>query len=374
MNNTKKLSIMALFLMSAVSAFANPILDALTSKLKWLFFDVAANDPNSAVFVVRILLFTVLFSVLYGVTSIGPMQHFPKNARTMLSVALSLLATIVIPAQLLITISNTYGALFTALLVGVPTVGIGYLVLVKLEEPTVANYSIKALVCFVLGYVLLNYANVAGSSAQSGLNIGNTLNWLTTILAVCFWGYAGVSASHILAQRGKETASGFSLASMKRAFGRSALHTKFDLNKANTDLAKVELDITNNVPNSLEVDIANLLRDSMTPLHAMHSELSAEVSELADSPKKTAAQTKLANMLTSVNNADAELTAIKNLADACIAAAAAPGAPAGPAKLIPADKTVAKAHLKLARTAINDAANAVKYIEKVLAEAAAPTP
>lgn len=360
--------------MSAVSVFAaNPVLDFLTDKLKWLFFDVGANDPQSAVFVIRLLLFTVLFSVLYGVTSIGPMTHFPKNARTMLSVALSLLATIVIPAQLLITISNTYGALFTALLVGVPTVGIGYLVLVKLEEPTVSNYSIKALVCFVLGYVLLNYANVAGSAVQSGVNIGNTLNWITTILSVGFWGYAGWSASQILAQRGKETASGFSLASVKRAFGRSALQTKFDLKTANNELGKIELDITNNVPDTLKNDVATFLKDSMTPLHAMHSELTAEVLELADSPKKTAAQTKLATMLTNVNSADTEMNSIMTLTENCLAAHLAAGG-AGMAKLVPADKNAAKAHLKLARTAVNDAANAVKYIEKVLAEAAAPTP
>jgi len=301
---------------------ANPILDFVQEKAQWLFFDLGSNADDQ-VLVLRVLLFIVLFSLLYAITSIGPMAHFPGNARTMLSIAISLISVVIIPMEVLVSISAAYGAFFTLLLLGVPTVGVAYLVLTKLSEETVANYSLKAIVCLALFYVLNAYDLTVGKSTELS-TIASTISSLVSTLSLVFMLYGFYSLYSAVSVHGKgKVATGGAAGAWKSLFG-GVKTAKFDEARAKTLLGQLDVSIKANNPAQVLANAASVKSEVVHVLETIHAQLEAELVVLQDSPVKKVAEKKLGEVKKVLTDTDNDCDKMISLANGVAGGAFSP--------------------------------------------------
>lgn len=154
-----------LFLTSCTSQSGQnkTVLEAIAGWFEWLFFDVSAARWDSSEFLVltRLLLFLIVFALIYAALMFVEAQNDSplkgqKRAIILISLVLALLAVIIVPAALLVSIMVSYGGLFSAVLILIPLILVGTF-LWKTKE---AEW-LKALACLILFYTYGAYANTA---------------------------------------------------------------------------------------------------------------------------------------------------------------------------------------------------------------------
>jgi len=145
-------------------------MQAIFDWFQWLFFDVSNARWDSSEFLIltRFLLFLIVFALIYA--SLMFASTVPKSPLTgqkraiiLISVVLALLAVIVVPSELLVTIMVSYGGMFSAVLILIPLLAAGYVLWYE-DSPlkdVKGAAGLKALICIILFYTYGAYANTA---------------------------------------------------------------------------------------------------------------------------------------------------------------------------------------------------------------------
>lgn len=102
-------------------------------------FAIDASDPLG----LKVLFGLFLFVLLFGVSQLV-FKKFAQGVRITLAVILAIISTILVPSSLLVTVAQTYGAVFMIFLLAIPVLG-GFWILTRFKEKTKFNYVLKAL-------------------------------------------------------------------------------------------------------------------------------------------------------------------------------------------------------------------------------------
>ena len=104
-----------------------------------------------------VLLFTIFFAVLTGLggaQGTAPMKFFNRGQAGVLAGIIATIATIFMPAQVLLATGAGWATIIALLLVGGPVVGLGYLLLTFPEKDTKGTVLLKLVLCLLLFWVL----------------------------------------------------------------------------------------------------------------------------------------------------------------------------------------------------------------------------
>lgn len=106
-----------------------------------------------------LLLFTLFFAVLTGMggaKGTAPMSFFNRGQAGLIAAIIATIATIFMPAQVLLATGTGWATAMALLLVGGPVVGLGYLLIIYpgSGNDTKATVLIKLVLCLVLFWIL----------------------------------------------------------------------------------------------------------------------------------------------------------------------------------------------------------------------------
>lgn len=122
--------------------------------------------------VLKVLLAIILFAVLYGVQQkTDVFKSMGKNVNVAISVCIAILATVLIPPDLVVGIAASYGIVFYSLMLTALIGGGLFVVYAFTEEPTAINQAMKAGFWFIVSVVCAHMAGSfkGGSTVDVGL-------------------------------------------------------------------------------------------------------------------------------------------------------------------------------------------------------------
>jgi|GEM_PF-3717209 len=147
------------------------VLDKLWGALKFLFFDFSQSSEATIATGLKAFMFVLLFALLYGLSEIGPLHSFGKNVRITLSITLSLMSVLLIPARLVIALASAYSAVFFGGMLAALILAAVFLIFKVFKEPTVHNRFAKAIICGIFTGVVGSFSDL---TAVGGGGIGFT--------------------------------------------------------------------------------------------------------------------------------------------------------------------------------------------------------
>ncbi|MBD3354992.1 hypothetical protein GF361_03325 [Candidatus Woesearchaeota archaeon] len=182
------LPIISIFLSSIVYAQEGNIGEAFYRVLGWIAFIDLSNvgGENAATFWAKFLLWIVLFTLLYYSTRTFLFKESGQNKyAAMISVAISILTILVIPADFIRQLVQTYASIFIVVLLGLPVLGI-YLFTRKLKGAIGEEHPrIYHVVDAILFYLILISLKAMDTSIKAKWDIFSYTPWTGIAFAVC---------------------------------------------------------------------------------------------------------------------------------------------------------------------------------------------
>jgi hypothetical protein len=139
------LLLFSLVLISSVSASRPTGVEQVDYIINILF---NLNDELGLKLVFGLLAFTVLFGISEFI-----FRNWAKGIRFFLALIMSLMTVMFIPHRLLAAISKTYGLVFAFIMIGIPVLGLFWVLFGLLTEKSRATYRIKATICLIAWYI-----------------------------------------------------------------------------------------------------------------------------------------------------------------------------------------------------------------------------
>jgi len=315
--------------------------------LKFILIDISSNINASFYIWMKVMLFLLLFSLLFALASIGPIANnvlTKKNLRVTVAVLISLISVIMIPNAMVEAIAKTYGFIGSFIFIGLPVLGILY-VLYK-GFPTGAdatdsegkplspgarrvNHIIQGVLFFLLATVIHNF--VAASALTPGWsNISGWIEWGSLAEGICtlmmIWHFGAAIFSF-----GAETETGQEVGDWFRNIGKGGAgnppypsHLRRFINQIGSQASKLRADfkeyetignrvlIANNAGQPLNqtdfqrmTNLANSFGDIMDQINQNHAHL---VNDQQFNDLSAGERIRLANLITNVTITNIHIT------------------------------------------------------------------